>query len=147
MPRNDKLTEKEASAARAMVAGVSATKACREAGYADPKGEGDRFLGKPRVRDFIIDRLQAKAVKWGPLRARAMNALDHNLSPENWEERDNLGKPLVSASDRNSAAKIVLELLAKIDPSELADRAAKADEADLKTQAERILDGDLGQTH
>ena len=140
--RNIALTGKEETAARAMIDGASASKACKEAGYADPKGEKDRLLNKSRVRDFVIDRLQAKAVKWSLLRMKAMEALNHNLSAENWDARDNLGKPIISASDRNAASKIVLELLAKIDPKELADRATSADQAEtIAAKAERILDG------
>jgi len=143
--RNTPLTGKEETAARAMIGGASASKACKEAGYADPKGEKDRLLNKPRVRDFVIDRLQAKAVKWSLLRTKAMESLNHNLSQENWDERDNLGKPIISAGDRNTASKIVLELLAKIDPKELADRATSADKAEtISDKAERILDGFQG---
>jgi len=144
--KNEKLTEKEEAAARNLVAGLSTRKSCEQAGYADPKGEGDRLLGKPRVRDFIIGRLQATAIKWAQLRMKAMTALDHNLTKENWDERDVHGKPIVGASDRNAASKIVLELLAKIDPKELADRAHSADKAEsIADKAHRILEAHQSQ--
>jgi hypothetical protein len=143
LPRHDpsKLTEKEESAARNLVAGLSPTKSCEQAGYADPKGECDRLLGKPRVRDFVIGGLQRHMVRWAQLRMKAMTALDHNLSKENWDQLDRFDKPVISAGDRNTASKIVLELLAKIDPKELADRAHSADEAEsLAQKVHRILD-------
>ena len=139
--REAELTGKEDLAARAIVQGQSPTKSCEQAGYADPKGEVDRLLGKPRVRDFVIGRLQRTAVRWAQLRMKAMAALDHNLSKENWDQMDRFDKPVISAGDRNSASKIVLELLAKIDPKELADRAHSADAAEsLSDKVHRILD-------
>ncbi len=137
----EELTGKEEAAARAIVKGQSITKSCEQAGYADPKGEGDRLLRKDRVRDFVIGGLQRHMVRWAQLRMKAMAALDFNLSKENWDQVDRFDKPVISAGDRNSASKIVLELLAKIDPKELADRAHSADAAEtLADKVHRILD-------
>jgi len=139
--RREELTEKEGAAARALVSGLSPTKSCEQAGYADPKGESDRLLAKPRVRDYVIGGLQRHMVRWAQLRTKAMAALDFNLSRENWDQVDRFDKPVISAGDRNSASKIVLELLAKIDPKELADRAHSADKAEsLAAKVHRILE-------
>ncbi len=134
------LTRMEAAAVQAMITGEKQTKACEIAGYSDPRGEGKRLLRKPDVAKLLIQSMQTKMVKFEALLQKATVAVDYNLTPDNWEKVDKNGRMLITAADRNAAAKIVFDAIAKSDPKALSTKAREEDTAiDKKDAVEGVM--------
>jgi len=127
--------------------GVSITAAAREAGYSDPKGEKDRILSNPAIRDEILDRLAKKAISWRTMVAKAKKAVNEFcMTLADNDERDRNGRLVITVAERVSAAKVIMEQVRKADPDSLIEGARKEDEAESKAEAvDRIL-GQMNET-
>lgn len=113
-----KLTKRREAFVKAAASGKPLSEAAREAGYSDSNGEVDRLVADPRVQAKLLRKIWPMIVTWKGLKEQAMAALRSNLDLTNLDP---------SPADRNSAARIVVEALAKIGAGSLADAAQKED--------------------
>jgi hypothetical protein len=119
--------------------GITPRQAAIKAGYApsDASNAVERMLDDPLVREEAFKALTRVAVTWNHLVSSAKYALAFNLDPRNWVNED--GKETVKASDRNNAAKIVLDALRGIDRETLSEKAVKEDTEDAIGIARQVL--------
>jgi len=131
--RTGELTELERNFVKEAAKGRSFTSAARAAGYSDPSGEVDRLMNRPLVRDRLFMELQKTAISWMHLVEKAKRVLYANLNVG--QGTDSRLKP----SDRNMAARIVLETVRRSGASPIVERAEFEDKAASKKELVRTI--------
>lgn len=157
------LLEKEKVFAEAYASGDAATVAAEKAGYS--KYAGSQILKRGPVRDRIMELQRPYTVSWKRLLVKAMHVLDSHLNDANGYARELLlelrerGKIApadlkhflkmleVSASDKNTAVRLITDVMSKINPKSLTDAAAAEDAVmDKDTAIKQILGEDASGT-
>lgn len=139
-------------------AGDSHFDAAEKAGY--DKYRGSELLKRPAVIKRIMELQRPYTVSWKKLLVKSMHILDAHLSDANDYARELLfelqrGEKLtekqvesflkmlkVSAADRNTAVRLVTEVMGKINPKSLNDAASAEDEAMDRDEAIRAMLGE-----
>jgi phage terminase small subunit len=132
--------------------------AAEKAGY--DKYRGSELLKRPAVIKRVMELQRPYTVSWKKLLVKSMHALDANLADANDYARELLfelrkegkltekqvqsflGMLEVKASDRNTAARLVTDIMSKINPKSLNDAASAEDEAMGKDEAIRAMMGE-----
>ena len=148
---SNKLTEKEEVWAQAIARGETRADAEREANF--HSGDSTRLLRRAAVLRRITELQRPYVVSWKQLLTKAQNVLDDHLDNGNemaarllqrlemggqitkLELRAFLKCAAVSSSDRNTAARLVIEAMAKINPKSLSDAASQEDAAQSRDEA------------
>lgn len=152
-------TKQEETFARLYGTGMTARAAAEEAGYAKPETEGSRLLRRRVVADRVLAYMRPYVISWKKLLIKAQRVLDNHLDDSNEYAKELLEhlkaggqidsrtfaefvKMLrVSAADRNTAAKMVIDAMAKINPKSLSDAAETEDAAMSRDEAVEAMLG------
>lgn len=155
-----KLDPMQEKYAQGYASGLTKTEAAREAGYKFPNVEIGRLSKNPAVQDRILALQRPFVVTWKRLLVKAQRILNGHLDDPNEaaqemlailaadkkitkaQERNFLKLLKVSAGDRNTAARLVIEAMGKINPKSLNDAADVEDE---KMGREEAIDTILGK--
>jgi phage terminase small subunit len=157
-PGGEGILAQEEIFAQNYAAGDTAPEAAEKAGYAD-KYWGSQLLKRPAVTKRIMELQRPYAVSWKKLLVKAMHILDAHLSDSNDYARELLfelqrkgqitnaqlksfvAMLKISASDRNTAVRLVTEVMSKINPKSLNDAASAEDQAMDRDEAIREMMG------
>jgi len=155
----DKIGPKEEKFARLYASGLTKTEAAKEAGYEYPAEEGNRLLRRRVVADRVLSYMRPYMVSWKKLLLKAQKVLDNHLDDANEYAKELIDhmrdggaidaraykeflKMLnVSAADRNTAARLVIESMSKINPKSLSDAAGSEDAAMTRDEAVEAMLG------
>jgi phage terminase small subunit len=153
----DGILAQEEVFAQNYAAGDSHFDAAEKAGY--DKYRGSELLKRPAVIKRVMELQRPYTVSWKKLLVKSMHALDANLADANDYARELLfelrrGEKLtdkqvqsflemleVKPSDKNTAARLVTDIMSKINPKSLNDAATAEDEAMGRDEAIRAMMG------
>jgi phage terminase small subunit len=153
----DGILAQEEVFAQNYAAGDSHFDAAEKAGY--DKYRGSELLKRPAVIKRVMELQRPYTVSWKKLLVKSMHALDANLADANDYARELLfelrrGEKLsakqvqsflemleVKPSDKNTAARLVTDIMSKINPKSLNDAASAEDEAMGRDEAIRAMMG------
>jgi transcriptional regulator with XRE-family HTH domain len=156
--RDEEILAQEDVFAQNYAAGDNHFDAAEKAGY--DKYRGSELLKRPAVIKRIMELQRPYTVSWKRLLVKSMHALDQNLADANDYARELLfelrkGEKLtqkqvacflgmleVKASDRNTAARLVTDIMSKINPKSLNDAASAEDENMSRDAAIREMMGE-----
>lgn len=164
--RTGQLFPKEEAFCQHYAAGKGKCEAAEAAGYADPKGESDRLLARSIVLERVMELqrldLGPDAVSWRRLLTKAKRALDENLDSANESAVELLHKLAetgvldpkglarflkrleITPSDRNTAARVALDMIARTAPKSLVDAAEREDSAGRHELVDKVLGTSAG---